>query len=56
MEYSIGLLEKEKYKLSEELSLAKDGDMKDWDWEVICRIERLLIDLNKAIDLLEMVG
>ena len=56
MDYSIGLLEKEKYKLSEELSLAKDGNEKDWNWEVIIRNERLLIDLNKAIDLLEMVG
>jgi len=56
MDYSIELLIIERDKLYEELSIAKNGNEKDWKWEVIIRNERLLEDLNKAIDLLWMAN
>lgn len=51
-EYAIELIRVERDKLQEELSTAKTGSEKEWNWEVIVRNERLLISLNKAIDLL----
>lgn len=55
MEYSIDLLIIERNKLLDELILAKNGEEKNWDWGIIIKNERLLEDLNKAIDLLFMV-
>ena len=56
MDYAIELLRTERDKLQEELSIAKTGSEKEWNWEVIIRNERLLEDLNKAIDLLWMAN
>ena len=56
MDYSIELLRTERDRLDEELSIAKSGQEKEWNWEVIIRNERLLVDLNKAIDLLCMAN
>ena len=52
MDYAIELLRTERDKLRDELSIAKTGSEKEWNWEVIIRNERLLEVLNKAIDLL----
>lgn len=52
MDYAIELLRIERDKLQEELSIAKSGSEKEWNWEVIIRNESLLQSLNKAIDLL----
>ena len=48
MDYSIELLREERNRLDEELLIAKQN----LNWEVIIRNERLLEDLNKAIELL----
>jgi hypothetical protein len=50
MDYSIELLRTERDKLQEEFDKAINQEPKNWD--VICRNEKLLEDLNKAIDLL----
>lgn len=52
MDYSIDLLRAERNKLNDELLNAKTGHRNDWNWDVIVRNERLLQDLNKAIELL----
>ncbi len=54
MEYSIELLRTERDKLREQFNEAINKDVKDWD--VICRNEPLIEDLNKAIDLLFMAS
>ena len=50
MDYSIELLRLERDKLQEEFDKAINQEPKNWD--AICRNEKLLEDLNKAIDLL----
>lgn len=50
MDYSIELLRLERDKLQEQFDKAINQEPKNWD--VICRNEKLLEDLNKAIDLL----
>ena len=54
MEYSIELLRTERDKLREQFNEAINKEVKDWD--VICRNERLIEDLNKAINLLFMAS
>jgi len=54
MEYSIRLLEVERNKLKSELLIALNQEPKDWD--VIIRNERLLEDLEKAIEMLYTVN
>lgn len=51
--YSLELLRTERDKLQDEFNVAINADPKNWD--VICRNEILLEDLNKAIDLLSSI-
>lgn len=50
MEYALEILRRERDKLDAELQVALNEEPKDFD--VIIPNERLLEDLNKAIDLL----
>ena len=50
MDYSIELLRVERDRLKEDFDKATSQEPKDWD--VICRNERLINELNRAIDLL----
>ncbi len=54
MEYSLEILRRERNKLDDELQVVLNKEPKDFD--VIVTNERLLEDLNKAIDLLWMVN
>jgi hypothetical protein len=51
--YSLELLRTERDKLQDEFNVAINEDPKNWD--VICRNEILLEDLNKSIDLLSLI-
>lgn len=50
MEYSLDLLRIERNKFLDELNIALSKEEKDW--ALIIKNERLLEDLNRAIDLL----
>jgi hypothetical protein len=53
MDYSLEILRAERDKLREDFEIALNKEHKEpKDWDVICRNERLLEDLNLAIDLL----
>lgn len=52
LDYSLTILRAERDKLQEEFLNAQKGDEKEWNWDVICKNERLLEDLNKAIDII----
>jgi hypothetical protein len=52
VEYVLDLLRKERDKLNNELIEAKIGNEESWNWSLIIKNERILQDVNKAIDII----